>query len=228
MKRDEILAVYAASPEAVVALVEQLLAAHGAEVAQLRARLERLEAQLNRDSHNSHKRPSSDGPAQLRPRRSRRQRRGRKSGGQVGHPGTTLTQVAQPDRVVPHRASLCPHCQADLADASVVGCERRHMVDLPPTRPQVTEHQGLTVCCPQCQTISVGAFPAYVTQPVQYGPAVKALAVYLQTYQHLPFERTQDYFRDVHHLSLSEGTLASAQATCAAALEPVEQAIWPV
>src|SRR5713226_9009261 len=108
MKRDEILAVYAAGPEAVVALVEQLLAAHGAEVAQLRARLERLEAQLNRDGHNSHKPPSS--------------------GGQVGHPGTTLTQVAQPDRVVPHRASLCPHCQADLADAPVVGCERRQVV----------------------------------------------------------------------------------------------------
>ena len=57
------------------------------------------------------------------------------------------------------------------------------------------------------------------------GRGVKALAVYLQTYQHLPFERTQEYFRDVHQLNLSEGTLVTVQASCAERLVPVEQAI---
>ena len=96
---------------------------------------------------------------------------------------------------------------------------------MPTTRPQVTEHQALHLCCAQCQTVTAGQFPSDVTQPVQYGPGVKALAVYLQTYQHLPFERTQDYFRDVHQLLLSEGTLVTAQASCAAALAPVAQAL---
>jgi transposase len=225
MKREDILAAYAAGPDAVVALVERLLAAHQGQVAELTARIERLEARLNQDSHNSHKPPSSDGPAKLPPRRSRRKRSGKKSGGQPGHRGVTLAQVEQPDTVVPHRAATCPACQAALANAPVVGQERRQVVDLPPTRPQVTEHQALQVCCPQCQTITAGQFPSDVTQPVQYGPGVKALAVYLQTYQHLPFERTQEYFRDVHQLSLSEGTLASAQVSCAEQLAPVEQAI---
>jgi transposase len=225
MKREEILKVYEAGPDAVVALVEQLLAAHQAQVAKLTARIERLEARLNQDSHNSHKPPSSDGPAKLPPRRSRRQRRGKKSGGQVGHSGATLRQVEKPDLVVAHRPGRCSQCQADLTSAPVVGQERRQVVDLPPTRPQVTEHQALRVCCPQCQTITAGPFPSEATQPVQYGPRVKALAVYLQTYQHLPFERTQEYFVDVHQLHLSEGSLATAQATCAAALVPVENAI---
>jgi transposase len=236
MKRADILAVYAAGPEAVIALVEQLLAnhaeqmaqlvaAHQTQVAELTARIERLEARLNTDSHNSHKPPSSDGPAKLPPRRSQRRRSGKKSGGQAGHPGTTLLQVEQPDRVVAYRASTCTQCGSALADARVVGQERRQVVDLPVTRPQVTEHQAVRVCCTHCQTITAGQFPVDVTQPVQYGPGVKALAVYLQTYQHLPFERTQEYFHDVHQLDLSEGTLATAQATCAAALEPIETAI---
>ncbi len=221
MKRKDIHAVYEAGPEAVVALVEQLLAAHQGQVAALTAQIERLEARLNQDSHNSHKPPSSDGPATLRvpPRRSRRKRSGKKSGGQeVGHPGITLTQVAQPDTVVAHRASTCTQCQAALAAAQVVGRERRQVVDLPTTRPQVTEHQALRVCCPACLTITAGQFPPDVTQPVQYGPGVKALAVYLQTYQHLPFERTQEYFVDVHQLHLSEGTLTNTQTACAAAV----------
>ncbi len=83
MKRDEILTIYAAGPEAVVSLVEQLLT----------TRVQELEANLNKDSLNSHKPPSSDGPAQLPRRRSQRQRKGKASGGQAGHPGTTLVQV---------------------------------------------------------------------------------------------------------------------------------------
>jgi len=225
MKREDILAVYEAGPDAVVALVERLLAAHQAQVAELTARIERLEARLNQDSHNSHKPPSSDGPAKLPPRRSRRKRSGKKSGGQVGHPGATLMQVKHPDTIITHRAPTCPQCQTSLASAPVVGHTRRQVVDLPTTRPQVTEHQALRVCCPQCQTVTAGQFPPDVTQPAQYGPGVKALAVYLQTYQHLPFERTQEYFRDVHQLNLSEGTLATAQALCAATLTPVESAI---
>ena len=225
MKRTDILAVYADGPEAVVALVEGLVAAHQTQVAELTARIERLEARLNTDSHNSHKPPSSDGPAKLPPRRSQRRRSGKRSGGQAGHPGATLLQVEQPDSVIPHRAPACAQCGTALADARVVGQERRQVVDLPVTRPQVTEHQALRVCCPHCQAVTAGAFPVDVTQPVQYGPGVKALAVYLQTYQHLPFERTQAYFHDVHQLDLSEGTLATAQATCAAILEPLETAI---
>ncbi|MCC6187707.1 MAG: IS66 family transposase [Anaerolineales bacterium] len=225
LTRDEILVVYAAGPEAVVALVEQLLAAHQAHVAELTARLERLEAQIGKDSHNSHKPPSSDGPAKLPRQRSQRKRSGKKSGGQVGHVGVTLRPVAQPNAVVPHAASVCGQCGADLAAAPVVNRECRQVLDLPPSRPQVTEHQVLHQCCPQCQAISSGQFPAEVTQPIQYGPEVKALAVYLQEYQLLPFERTQEFFKDVCQLSWSEGTLAQVRETCAERLEPVENAI---
>ena len=92
-------------------------------------------------------------------------------------------------------------------------------------RPVVIEHQVLQACCPRCQSMTVGQFPPDVTQPVQYGPGVKSLAVYLQEYQHIPFERLQEFFHDVIHLPLSEGTLANARETCATRLETVKNAI---
>jgi hypothetical protein len=52
--RDEILSIYQAGPEALVAWVEQLLAeraALGQEVQVLTARLTELESRLNKDSH---------------------------------------------------------------------------------------------------------------------------------------------------------------------------------
>jgi len=228
LTRDEILKVYATGPDAVVALVEQLQATQTQlrqQILVLTARVAELENRLNTDSHNSHKPPSTDGPTKLPPRRSRRKRSGKKSGGQPGHPGVTLVQVEQPDKVMTYAATACGQCGAALAAAPVVKRERRQVMDLPPIQPQVTEYQVLHQCCPQCQAVTSGQFPPDVTQPIQYGPDVKALAVYLQEYQHLPFERTQEFFRDVCHLPLSEGTLAEARATCAEQLEPVENAI---
>lgn len=237
--RDEILAVYQAGPDALVAWVEQLLAAHAGQVEQLRvkqalleqqvqaltARLTELEARLNKDSHNSHKPPSSDGLAK-RPRpRSLRKRSGKKSGGQPGHPGVTRALVDNPDQVLRHVPTHCAGCGRSLAAVPEGGQERRQVIEIPEPRPEVTEHQAVHKSCPACQTVTAGTFPAEVSQPVQYGPRTKAAAVYLQTYQLLPYERTVEALGDLFGVSPSEGTLASAQATAYTQLEPVEQAI---
>jgi transposase len=241
--RDEILAVYEAGPDALVAWVEQVTDAHQQQVAELvaqiehlvgayqlqlanlTARIEQLEARLNKDSHNSHKPPSSDGPAK-RPRpRSLRKRSGKKSGGQPGHPGVTRCLVDNPDTVVAHVPAICAGCGASLETAPETGRERRQVIDIPEPRPVVTEHQAVHKACPECQTVTAASFPSEVTQPVQYGPRTQAAAVYLQTYQLLPYERTAETLDDLFGVCPSEGTLASAQQSAYADLEPVEQAI---
>jgi len=229
LSREEILTIYAQGPEAVVDLVEKL-SSHQAELVQqiqtLTTRVQELETRLNKDSHNSHKPPSSDGLAKLPRRRSRRQRSGKASGGQAGHVGFTLQPVAEPHQVVTHvPAPVCPHCQTRLDTAPQVIRERRQVFELPAMEPVVIEHQVLQACCPQCQGIAAGQFPPAVAQLAQYGPRVKALAVYLQEYQHLPMARTQEFFTDVLHLPLSEGTLAHARETAAVCLAAVETAI---
>ena len=218
---EDVRAAYRQGEDAVVALVDSLQAV----IRTLEARIEQLEARLNKDSHNSHQPPSSDGPAK-RPRpRSLRQRSGKKSGGQAGHSGVTRALVDDPDTVVPHVPTVCVGCGASLESAPEVGRDRRQVIEIPPPRPEVTEHQAAHKACPVCQTVTVGEFPPDVTQPVQYGPRTKATAVYLQTYQLLPYERTVEALGDLFGVYPSEGTLTSAQSLAYTRLAPVEQAI---
>src|SRR5262252_2516407 len=82
------------------------------QIAALLARVQNLEAQLAKDSHNSGKPPSSDGLR--RKTKSLRAKSGKKPGGQLGHRGETLHLVATPDAVVEHRPTICAQCQTPL------------------------------------------------------------------------------------------------------------------
>ena len=80
-----------------------------AELAEARERIAELEARLRHNPRNSSEPPSSEGLAKPAPR-SLRKRGGRKPGGQDGHKGTTLAQVARPDREVRHEPGCCSRC----------------------------------------------------------------------------------------------------------------------
>ncbi|MEL6270576.1 MAG: DUF6444 domain-containing protein, partial [Chloroflexota bacterium] len=86
-----------------------------AQNAALEARVEKLEAQLAKNSTNSSKPPSSDGLKKTKTK-SRREKGKRQSGGQLGHKGETLKMTAMPDEVVLHEMKGCPHCQQDLSE----------------------------------------------------------------------------------------------------------------
>src|SRR5947209_3747477 len=142
-----------ARERAKTARVEAELAAERAENASLRqqmeqiwARLREVEGQLAKDSHNSSKPPSSDGSRRKRP--GRRQRSEKPMGGQPGHVGRTLMQVAQPDEVIVHRPLCCSHCQQPLEGVAGRLKERRQVHDLPEVRLRVYEHQVEEVPCP--------------------------------------------------------------------------------
>src|SRR5208337_2775087 len=96
-------------PPEVVELIDSLRR----EIEALRAENAELRRRLDLDSSNSSKPPSSDG-LKKKPRvlKSLRTRTGKPSGGQKGHRGDTLRQVAEPDAIVEHAAEVCEHCQA--------------------------------------------------------------------------------------------------------------------
>ena len=94
-----------------------------------------------------------------------------------------------PDQVIVYPVVFCQHCQRDLREVESLQVERRQVVDLPPKRVVVIEHQAHQKWCPFCQQISSAPFPEDVRAPVQYGAALGAVGVYLVQQQLLPYER---------------------------------------
>jgi transposase len=199
------------------------LAAVSQTLTQVTQRLEALEERQAKDSHNSHLPPSSDRFA--RQPKSLRRKSGKKPGGQSEHPGSTSLLSQTPDVVLLHPVEHCQHCQQDLREVACLQVECRQVIDLPPKRVVVIEHQAQQKCCPSCQQISTAAFPDDVRAPVQYGAAFGAVAVYLVQQQLLPYARACEVMQDLLGPSMSEGTLAALVQRCAEHLEPVEQQI---
>ena len=192
-------------------------------ITQLNQRVQELEARLSKDSHNSHLPPSSDRFA--RQPKSLRKKSEKPSGGQPGHPGHHLMRVRTPDEVIVQRAITCGACQQDLIDQPLDHLIRRQVFDLPAPRLIVMEYQLEGKRCPHFHAMTQAPSPEQITAPVQYGPALQGLGVYLSQVQLLPDTRIAEIFADLLGVSISTGSLHRWIAQCAQQLVPVEEAI---
>ena len=187
------------------------------ELGRARDRISELESRLRQSPRNSSKPPSSEGLGKPAPR-SLRKKTGRKPGGQDGHPGQTLAQVARPDREERHEPTCCGRCGAGLAGRPVTGVERRQVFDLPPVTVQVTEHQLIERAC-GCGHRTKGTAPDGVEAPVQYGSRIAAVIIYLYIGQFLSRKRTAQALAELFSIPLSAGTVAALTARAAGRLD---------
>jgi transposase len=192
-----------------------------AEIAELRAENAELKRRLGMNSKNSSKPPSSDGLAKPT---SLRKPSGRGPGKPKGAPGGALLQVAEPDETRVHVPAACSSCAADLSGAEMVSVEKRQVFDLPEIRLRVVEHQIQRRRC-GCGVATAAAAPPQVAAPAQYGPGIKALAVYLATRQHLPYERCAELLADCLGADVATSTLIGWNAAAAQAVAPHTEAV---
>ena len=122
MSRDEIRTVYLQGEEAVIALVEMLIEKFNT----LEERVAKLESQRSKDSHNSSKPPSTDW---FRKPKSLVEKTKRQSGGQPGHPGKSLRQVADPDHTKLHALHGRCSCGYNKKDGALLGHDKRQVFD---------------------------------------------------------------------------------------------------
>jgi len=170
---------------------------------------------LGLHSKNSSKPPSTDPFRKKEPCPAS----GRKPGGQPGHTGTSLKQVADPDIIkeLPVDRSHLPPGRY-----RVVGHEARQVIDLDITtvvtewRAEILEdEQGKRYAAP---------FPEGVSRPVQYGIGVKVNAVYMSQYQMVPYNRIEEHFLDQMQMPVSAGSIVNFNKDAFARLEFFE--LW--
>ena len=184
-----------------------------------------LQERLALTSRNSSKPPSQDGYAKPKPK-SLRGKSGKKTGGQPGHPGTTLKPLAIPDKTEVHPLSSCPcGCGSDLSGQPVLGHESRQVFDLPPQKLMVTEHRVEVKRCPISGELVHTPWPVGVTAPVQYGPNFLAWLVYLNTQQFIPLARIDQMSFDLFGRHVSQDTILNAVKTVGQELLPFTEAI---
>ena len=219
LTREQIIDLYKAGPEAVISLAEYLQDS----IQQLSNRIRELELQVNKDSHNSNKPPSTDGLKKKPPKK--RKASGKKPGGQKGHEGKTLQMSANPDTVKVHVVECCESCGCSLKHKQPVDYDCRQVFDIPPIAVEVTEHQAEIKECDMCRTVNTAAFPEGVTHKVQYGDSLKAHALYLKNYCLLPYDRAAEVFEDFFGIPISPGTLVTMNSDGGKRLKEVTERI---
>lgn len=201
---------------------------------QLQSRIRELEKALESDdlpapkldSHNSNLPLSLDLPWN-KPKRTRslRVQSGRRVGGQRGHRGTTLRQVANPDRIIIHQAETCHHCALSLADDALKSFRKRQIFEIENGSVTVIEHRIEIKDCPRCGKTVKADFPAALKAPVQYGTSITSKIVYLNLYQLLPVARTAETMKDLFACPVSWATVQRAANFCSRKLVRSEQRI---
>ncbi len=192
------------------------------QVMKLEEEMKQLQGRLNLSSRNSSKPPSSDGLNKPVPK-SLRVAGQNPTGGQKGHPGSTLSQSTKPDKIVIHDVpEQCQACQKKLPPAYV--SQVRQVFDLPEIRYEVTEHQAMQAVC-SCGQVHTGEFPAGVTNAVQYGPRAQAAMVHLNQNHAVPLQRTAALMEDFFGLPVSQAAVVKSSLAGAEILQPTVQAI---
>ncbi|HDK16996.1 MAG TPA: hypothetical protein ENG75_03520 [Nitrospirae bacterium] len=217
--RKQLLDIAKTNPEALVDIILALQQ----QVQILTQRVTQLEQQINKNSRNSSKPPSSDGLKKPKPK-SLRKRSGKKCGGQKGHKGHNLQKVEEPDYIIPLSVTSCS-CRADLSNVPVSRYDCRQVFELPEPKLEVIEYQSEMKICPGCGQTAKAPFPEGVNAPVQYGPRFRGMLVYMQNQHFIPADRLSRLVTDLYGTPVSVATILDASSRSYNNLAPFEESL---
>lgn len=195
--------------------------------------LRELRRKVNMNSGNSSMPPSSDRPWRKPDKRGQRGGTGKKSGGQIGHHGSTISKPEKVDRIVPLYPAGCEGCpmrEKCESEGTLACAETRTTVDLKIVR-FVTEYRALERGpCPFAGAGGdIGVFPEDVRAFTQYGDGVAVLTGILDSYGAMSDKRIAEVVNGISGLKMASSTVVSMVRRCAEkvapAMEPIADAV---
>jgi len=209
----------AASQAGLLVLIEN----YERRIAALEAEVAALKEQLQQNSQNSSRPPSTDGP-QVK-RTPPRVRSGRKRGAQPGHPRyeRTVLPVEQVTEVIACKPQWCRRCGEALHGSDVQPL-RHQVVEVPPVVVEVREYQLHRLVCGQCGLSTCGTVPAGVPLSGS-GPRLSSIVALCTGAYRLSKRMAASFCGEVLGAPLALGAICRVEQTVAQAVEaPVQVA----
>jgi transposase len=200
-----------------------LIESYERRIAAVEAEVAALKEQLQQNSQNSSRPPSTDGP-QVK-RAPPREPSGRKRGGQPGHLRSerSLVPLEQVKEVVPCKPRVCRRCGGALqgSDAQPL---RHQVFEVPPVAVEVREYQLHRLVCGQCGLTTCGTLPAGVPL-MGYGPRLASIVALCTGAYRLSKRMAASFCGEVLGVPIALGEVCRVEQTVAQALEaPVQEA----
>ena len=226
--RDQRIAELEARVEAKDAVID----AQRVEIDQLKSKLDELtkvvlslKEQLDRNSSNSNKPPSSDSPGQKAERQGKGATGG-KRGGQPGHKGAKR-ELLPPEQVTetkPLFPSECENCWAALPQVPSAEPQLFQTVELPPLKAHVTQWERNCVACPSCRHETWASIEAIPSTP--FGPRLSAVISLITGFYHLSRRSTVSLLSDVLGIDISLGAVSAVEQRVSEAVKPAVGETW--
>ena len=190
-------------------------------------KLKRKIAQLEKNSTNSSKPPSSDNPQDKNQQPNTDNKEKRKPGGQPGHKGSMreLIPVEEVDNLVHYYPEECNNCGKALPQdesANEVGESFRWQVaEIEPIKPFITEHQAHTTLC-ECGCQTSAALPEEILKS-NFGPRLASIIAYLAAVLHVSRRGTREFCETLLNINIALGSVQNLLEDTSDALEPVDK-----
>ena len=193
-------------------------------------RLKKRIAQLEKNSTNSSKPPSSDTPSDKKEKSTSGNGNGsgkRRPGGQPGHKGSKrcLIPVEDVNHLIHHYPERCAGCGKKLPQDETADeiCEpfRWQVTETEPIKPIVTEHQAHIILC-ECGCQTSASLPKEVAKS-NFGPRLSSIIAYLSAVLHVSRRGTQGFCQTLLNVDIALGSVQNLLEDTSAALDPIDK-----
>jgi len=189
----------------------------------LEKEMDELKEQINKNSQNSSKPPSSDGLRKSS--KPKAESTGRKIGGQKGHHGhgRKNKSVEYVQRIVECKPDSCDQCGALLLGEDPHP-QRHQVIEIPEPKVEITEYRLHTLNCMNCGAQTTGNWPQEMPKG-SFGPRVQAMISYLTGRYGLSHRDVAELMEAGFQIKMSLGSIPAQEKAVSLALkEPVEEA----
>jgi transposase len=177
----------------------------------------KLQEQLNRNSKNSSKPPSTDQKTNTDVVSPKKKRKGRKGKAKPLYP---------PERVNHHiecGLDNCPHCGSIYIQWNG-DCEILQQAELPEVKAIITEYELLKYTCLSCRGNSIASLPPEVPDSA-FGPKLMGLLVTLTGVFHLAKREAVLLIKELYDVDIGIGSVSNIEERATKALDPIYQRI---